>query len=55
MILDCNFGPIKDAAELVETLGKQAGVLEHGLFLNLSTDVIAAGPGGIRHLRRSDQ
>jgi ribose 5-phosphate isomerase len=28
----------------------QAGIVGHGLFLNLANDVIVAGPAGIRHL-----
>jgi ribose 5-phosphate isomerase A len=50
-VLDCWFGPIGDAAALAEQIKARAGVVEHGLFLGLATDVIVAGPGGIRHLR----
>jgi ribose 5-phosphate isomerase A len=52
MILDCRFGPIIDLEEMACLLQAQAGVIEHGLFVNLAQDVIVAGPGGIRHLRR---
>lgn len=52
MILDCNFGPIADAAELAAKLSKRAGIAEHGLFLGLATDLIVAGKDGIRHLGR---
>jgi len=51
-ILDCDFGPIPKPAELAETLQARAGIAEHGLFLGLATDVIVAGPGGVRHLKR---
>jgi len=52
MILDCNFGPIAGPAELAITLSARAGIVEHGLFLGLATDVIIAGRAGIRHLVR---
>ncbi len=50
MILDCIFGPIADPADLALNLSARAGVVEHGLFLGLATDVIVAGKQGIRHL-----
>jgi len=52
MILDCNFGPIASAVELAAVLSARAGIVEHGLFLGLATDVIIAGREGIRHLVR---
>jgi ribose 5-phosphate isomerase A len=52
LILDCNFGPISDPARLAARLGERAGIVEHGLFLGLATDVIVAGAEGVRHLKR---
>jgi ribose 5-phosphate isomerase A len=52
LILDCAFGPITDPASLASQLSERAGIVEHGLFLGLATDVIVAGAGGVRHLRR---
>jgi ribose 5-phosphate isomerase A len=52
MILDCAFGPIADATTLASTLSARAGIIGHGLFLDLADDVIIAGPDGIRHLQR---
>lgn len=52
LILDCHFGPISDPAQLAARLSQRAGIVEHGLFLGLATDVIVAGVEGIRHLRR---
>ena len=52
MILDSRFGPIADLEGLAQKLASRAGIMEHGLFLNLAQDVIVAGPGGIRHLKR---
>ena len=51
-ILDCNFGPIPNAAQLAITLSARAGIMEHGLFLGLATDLIIAGRDGVRHLTR---
>ena len=52
-ILDANFGPISNPGELVAGLNERAGIVEHGLFLGLATDVIVAAADGIRHLTRS--
>jgi len=51
-ILDCAWGPIADPARLAAQLANRAGVVEHGLFLGLATDLIVAGPNGIRHVAR---
>jgi ribose 5-phosphate isomerase A len=52
MILDCSFGPIVNPAALATALSARAGIVEHGLFLGLATDLILAGREGIRHLTR---
>ena len=49
-ILDCHFGPLEDPAELAGLLNARVGVIEHGLFLGLATEIIVAGDEGIRHL-----
>lgn len=54
LILDCDFGPIDNPGELDATLLGFDGVIDHGLFLGLATDVIAAGPAGLTHLRREE-
>ncbi len=51
LILDANFGPIADPAGLASRLNARAGIVEHGLFLGLATDVIVAAREDIRHLR----
>ncbi|MBN2367143.1 MAG: ribose-5-phosphate isomerase RpiA [Calditrichaeota bacterium] len=53
-ILDANFGIIFQAEELALKMSQRAGILEHGLFLELATDVIVAGQKGINHLKRFD-
>jgi ribose 5-phosphate isomerase A len=50
LILDCAFGAIWDAAALARQLDGRAGIVEHGLFLGLATDLIVAGASGVRHL-----
>ena len=50
MIFDCNFGPIEDPADLAAKLSVRAGIVEHGLFVGLATDLIIAGKNGLRHL-----
>jgi ribose 5-phosphate isomerase A len=52
LILDAFFGPMADAKELALMLNERAGIVEHGLFLGLASDVIVAGKEGIRHLKR---
>ncbi|MCG8350099.1 MAG: ribose-5-phosphate isomerase RpiA [Chloroflexales bacterium] len=51
LILDCNFGPIADPSGLAAQLNNRAGIVEHGLFIGLATDLIVAGSEGIRHLK----
>jgi len=51
LILDAAFGPIEDPAALASQLDARAGIVGHGLFLGLATDVIVAGPQGLRHLK----
>ncbi len=52
-IVDCNFGAIENPEELAERLKALTGIVEHGLFIGLATDVILAGPNGVRHLTRT--
>jgi ribose 5-phosphate isomerase A len=51
-ILDCDFGAIGDPSKLGRVLESRAGIVEHGLFLDLADEVIVGGSDGIRtHLR----
>jgi ribose 5-phosphate isomerase A len=52
MILDCTFGPIADAPQLAAALAGRAGIVEHGLFIGLATDLIVASAQGIHHRTR---
>ncbi len=51
-ILDSAFGPLPEPGSLAGRLDARTGIVAHGLFLGLVTDVIVAGPAGIRHLKR---
>jgi ribose 5-phosphate isomerase A len=51
-ILDCTFGPIEDPAALAARLEARAGIVEHGLFLGLASDLVVAARRGIQHLKR---
>ncbi|HRQ40331.1 MAG TPA: ribose-5-phosphate isomerase RpiA [Chloroflexota bacterium] len=47
IILDCYFDGIPDPTGLAQAIRQQPGVVEHGLFLGLATDVILANPNGV--------
>lgn len=48
-IVDVNFGIIEDVASLSKLLESRVGIVEHGLFINLATDLVVANEQGIRH------
>ena len=49
-ILNGRFGPIDNAVELAQRLKNRAGIVKHGLFLNMAADLIVARPNGVdRH------
>jgi ribose 5-phosphate isomerase A len=52
-ILDVNLGVIENPAELAEKLEFRAGIVEHGLFINLADSVITAAKEGIVENKRS--
>ncbi len=51
-ILDCATGPIPDPVGLAAKLADRAGIVEHGLFCGIASEVIVAGEAGVRELRR---
>ncbi|MBU4606086.1 MAG: ribose-5-phosphate isomerase RpiA [Proteobacteria bacterium] len=51
-IIDCNFGPMPDPAGVARSLEGRAGLVDHGLFLGLASEVIVAGATGIRRITR---
>lgn len=52
LILDCNFGPITDPRALASTLKQRTGIIEHGLFVGMATEVVVAGADGVRVMTR---
>ena len=53
LILDCDFVTLSNPTSLASRLNRRAGIVEHGLFLGLASDVIVGTEEGTRHLRRS--
>ncbi len=52
LILDCDFGAIENPKSLATLIKARAGIVEHGLFLSMATEVIVASAGGIRRITR---
>jgi ribose 5-phosphate isomerase A len=48
LILDADFGPIKNVDELNNLLNSRAGIVEHGIFLNLASVVYCATNDGMK-------
>jgi ribose 5-phosphate isomerase A len=53
LVLDCEFGPIREPAQLAARIRERAGIVEHGLFLGLATEVIVAGRNGVVQWKRN--
>lgn len=53
-ILDCEFGQIADPVSLAAQIKARGGIVEHGMFLGLATEVIVARATGIEHLHRQN-
>ncbi|MBB3607682.1 ribose-5-phosphate isomerase RpiA [Rhizobium sp. BK602] len=53
-IIDASFGRIPDAEALSIALNSIPGVVEHGLFINMATLAIIAGPAGARTLQANN-
>jgi len=52
LIYDCSFGAIRNAAKLAAALSPVTGVVEHGLFIGIATDLVIASPKGVEVLSR---
>ena len=48
-IIDCNFGVISDPPELSRLLENRAGIIENGLFINTTHDIVTGTAGGVDH------
>ena len=51
-ILDCSFGLISAPEELATALDDVVGVVEHGLFIGMASQVLVAGPEGVKTLSK---
>jgi ribose 5-phosphate isomerase A len=49
-IVDCSFGFIEAPAKLDRELNSVVGVVEHGLFLKMTSQAVVAGPEGVKVL-----
>jgi ribose 5-phosphate isomerase A len=52
-ILDCATGPIESASRLEAELDAVVGVMEHGLFLHMTSEVLIGTPEGVKSLVKS--
>jgi ribose 5-phosphate isomerase A len=51
-ILDCKFDSITSATSLASEFDHVVGLVEHGLFIGLTSEVRIAGSAGVRVLKR---
>lgn len=51
LILDCDFGPIADIAGLARELESRAGIVEHGLFIGLTSMLVVSSASGVREVK----
>ena len=52
-ILDCHFGQIPDPPALACELSEMPGVVEHGLFVGMTSVVVLAKAGEVKEFRRA--
>lgn len=52
LIMDADFGPIKNPSGLARRFADRAGIAAHGLFLGLADIVIVAEENAVRYLER---
>jgi ribose 5-phosphate isomerase A len=52
LIIDAKFGEIQNPQDLAQKLQERAGIIEHGIFIDLASLVISAGEGGIKKLKK---
>lgn len=50
-VLDCAFGPLEHPEALAARLESRAGIVGHGLFIGLTSELVMAGAGGVEHRR----
>jgi len=53
VIYDCALGAITNAAKLAQLLSSLPGVVEHGLFIGVTTTLVIAHPGEVELIERN--
>ena len=51
-IIDCSFGEINDVYRLNRDLSAKAGIVEHGLFVDIADELVIGQPDGIKILKK---
>lgn len=51
-IIDAHFGIIQDPEYLNIQLKQRAGIIEHGLFVDMASEIIIGGKKGVTHLKK---
>ncbi|MCY4107126.1 MAG: ribose-5-phosphate isomerase RpiA [Chloroflexi bacterium] len=54
-ILDCHFGAIAEPQTLAAAIKARTGIIEHGLFIDLATDVFVASQAGVQSSQRGSK
>ena len=54
-IVDCHFGAIANPEQIADQIKRRTGVVEHGLFLAMATEVIVAGHDGVYSMKRNNR
>jgi len=49
-VLMCDFGPIARPEELAQSLAQRAGIIEHGLFVGVASEVLVGTANGVLRL-----
>ncbi|MFN8359467.1 MAG: ribose 5-phosphate isomerase A [Candidatus Kapaibacterium sp.] len=52
LIADCNFGLMSAPEDIAIAMKSRAGIVEHGLFIDIASEIIIAGNDGIQTLKR---
>jgi ribose 5-phosphate isomerase A len=52
LILDCDFGAIAQPDDLGHRIKERPGIIEHGIFADLATDLVVASADGISHISK---
>jgi ribose 5-phosphate isomerase A len=51
-IIDLHLGEIENVYSMADYLNSRAGIVEHGLFIDIATDLIVSSEKGIQHITK---